>query len=853
MSKRRKKSRTESGAKRQGAAIRLSANAESRTWWLEALAADPNDPRALAFQYLDSKLLPEAEAAAIRALDLHPGNPDCYYVRCAVAVQLGEYRQAIDSGRRCLELLELPSAATPVQSALTDSPNLRARLYALLGIANEQTGAADSAITHFERAISIQPHNQSAYLGLAWLYRRQNRIPEAEKVVARGSKQCPEATELGMLSAILKPHATVSACMIVKNEEDQLPHCLDSIRDWVDEIVIVDTGSSDKTVEIATSYGARVFHQPWEGDFSKHRNHSLDQATGDWIFIIDADEQFCADDRPKVRAALDSDDVDIISINVFNVYGSDEATTTFLPSIRLFRRRLGLRYEGIVHNTLLLPPNASVARVSARLKHYGYDLSPDKMKQKFERSRALLESQLAADPDNPFALFNYAQLLRGAGENSLELHAPKILESAGRAVSLTNPDDPSQRHIHLMCLDQLGWVNMYLKKYDDAVQYAGRALSLKPDYLDPLLLLGHVYARMQNYDQATQWYTKYLKLQSEYDSSLETENIILMHIDSRAQALYGLAVIAELTNHPDQARELYEQTLAVKSGHLEANANLGRLLLGDGDLAEAKNCFLRQLRTTPDSIDALLGLGYISMQEHAFSDAERYFHQILEIDDHQVMALIRLGQISLRSGSADVARAYFNRASQADPARTVEIAESYSRAGFYREAISYYERPLGRDSGSSENFNDLGNCYFRLGEFDEAERYYRRATETVPVAPSAYRNYGLVLARQGRRSAAVEPFERYLKAGSEDVEIRRLVADFHRADGDPARALPHLEAILKVEALDTDALLALADCYLQMGHKDAAILGYEQVLRFHPGHPAAARRLQELQDPAPTL
>jgi glycosyltransferase involved in cell wall biosynthesis len=93
-----------------------------------------------------------------------------------------------------------------------------------------------------------------------------------------------------------KKKTTISLCMIVKNEESCLVRCMKSVRDHVDEIIIVDTGSMDNTVEIAESYGARVYHHPWENDFSKHRNQSLSYATGDWIFQLDADEELFPED-----------------------------------------------------------------------------------------------------------------------------------------------------------------------------------------------------------------------------------------------------------------------------------------------------------------------------------------------------------------------------------------------------------------------------------------------------------------------------------------------------------------------------------------------------------------------------
>ena len=86
--------------------------------------------------------------------------------------------------------------------------------------------------------------------------------------------------------------------MIVKNEEEMLPGCLEAVRDAVDEMVIVDTGSSDRTVEIAESFGAKVVHFPWNGSFADARNCSLDHATGDWVLYLDADEHLVPEDAP---------------------------------------------------------------------------------------------------------------------------------------------------------------------------------------------------------------------------------------------------------------------------------------------------------------------------------------------------------------------------------------------------------------------------------------------------------------------------------------------------------------------------------------------------------------------------
>ena len=100
-----------------------------------------------------------------------------------------------------------------------------------------------------------------------------------------------------------------------------------------------------------------------------------------------------------------------MAVNVLNVGGKYDEQVTFLPSIRFFRRDLGLRYEGIVHNQLKIDPTNPVLRTGVTVRHLGYGLSPEKIKAKAERTIGLLDRQLAENPDNPFALLNYAQVL----------------------------------------------------------------------------------------------------------------------------------------------------------------------------------------------------------------------------------------------------------------------------------------------------------------------------------------------------------------------------------------------------------------------------------------------------------
>ena len=176
------------------------------------------------------------------------------------------------------------------------------------------------------------------------------------------------------------------------------PRCLESVRDHVDEIIIVDTGSTDKTVEIAGKYGAKVYHRTWENSFSKARNYSLKYATCDWILILDADEEVIKKDAHKLREVI-KDPVVPETTHMANVFlvpvfskTSGNKNLAVANSGRLFKNHLGFHYEGIIHNTLKF--SDPTKNVNIRIDHYGYNHDEQQMERKFIRTSNLLNEQI---------------------------------------------------------------------------------------------------------------------------------------------------------------------------------------------------------------------------------------------------------------------------------------------------------------------------------------------------------------------------------------------------------------------------------------------------------------------------
>ncbi|MEW5993344.1 MAG: tetratricopeptide repeat protein, partial [Candidatus Zixiibacteriota bacterium] len=805
--------------------------------------------RLLAFGHAHRGQFVEAEKAARRGLGEFPESLDFYFVLAYIHLSLRELNQAIADATQFLSRWQRMKSGESPPTDFSFTGRFVTQLYNMLATAYRDKGEFEAARRYYEAAIEADPANNLPYVNLANLLRHYGQMDRANEVVEQGIKRCWQVSELRLLAQSQQPRVTVSACMIVKNEEELLPGCLESIRDWVDEIVIVDTGSTDRTVEIAESFGARLFHQPWEGDFSKHRNYSMEHATGEWIFIIDADERVYSEDISLIRKVLNQADYNLISINVFNVSGEGEEQVTFLPSIRFFRRKLGLKYEGIVHNLLVPPPGEPIMRAGIRLKHYGYGLSPEKMKEKISRSKALLEKQIAEDPDSAFARFNYAQLLRGEGVEGHPENAAKILEAAGRALQLTDPNAVSERHIHVMAHHQLAWVHFVLGEYDKAEKYCREALKIKQDYLDALLLLGQIALRQERPDRATEFFNKYLEVQARYNETCETDNIIILHPRSLPAAWYGLGLAAEQKGDRPQAHHYYRKLFETQPGFADTAVRLGRLALGDGDLAEAETAFRKNLEKDKDSIASLAGLAELCLIRKEYEQAEEYCRQALakEATDPTVLAVY--SRLLLETGREKEALAALETISKRaghSPEMLRQLAETYFIFGRYDEAASTYERLLEADPDNGFLLNDLGNCHYKSGRWDQAVRYYQRAVQTTSCPPVTNRNLGLALLQLGRLDEAVDSFQTYLERQPDEPEIWPLLGDLYARLGRFHDAISYYEKYLRQTPESVEALFSLSECYLSLGHTDSALLGYRRAVRLDSSFEPARKRLAEL-------
>jgi glycosyltransferase involved in cell wall biosynthesis len=297
--------------------------------------------------------------------------------------------------------------------------------------------------------------------------------------------------------------------MIVRNEERFLGDCLKSLEGVADEIVVVDTGSTDRTKEIAAGYGAKLFDFPWRDDFSAARNESVSHCLGEWILYVDADERLGVVDKEAVRADLSRPGFAAFTVK----YRPISWFTTF-REYRVFRNDPRIRFEGIIHETFV----PSVMKVCEEdglkigdsvleVDHIGYD---GDLGRKHRRNLPLLERHVANLPENIFLRYRLGAVLKGLGDTEgAEREWRRAIETVRRSSNLIPRDSLSYYDLIRLLLDKgedaaplleeaealfpdnylIMWakamVLMHGGGYEEAAGIFARLTSVDPDGIDP--------------------------------------------------------------------------------------------------------------------------------------------------------------------------------------------------------------------------------------------------------------------------------------------------------------------------------------------------------------------------------
>ena len=474
----------------------------------------------------------------------------------------------------------------------------------------------------------------------------------------------------------MKNRPTLAVCMIARNEGDRLSAAIESVRKVADQVIVVDTGSTDNTVECARALGARVIKHTWQDDFADARNRSLREAQCDWILCLDADECLAPESEAALGKAL-SGEAGGYMVRIESRVDSNAGKifVNFFP--RLFRNLEGIRFEGKVHEQV----TPSIRRMGLEIeisdiviKHTGYALSGSGLRAKARRNADLLLKEAEERPGDALVLFHL-----GEAYSMLEQYDDAV-EAYDGALRIGGLDSI----VRAALLQNKGTALVKLKQYDKALMSLRKAREFDPGLLTVHLVVASALYATKKYERAEEEVISYISICREVE---RIKRITLGHDPDIPNALVMLAKCRLAQGRVADAREALEDAL--------------RLGKSAGDS-----------KTSPDNGGRRAWKADATGQAH-----------------------VLLGKIAFEELRFGQAAAHFEEAVKAYPDEEVvhfELARAYVACGSNDKAIRMLEGAVGNGVEGPDLLRCLGVLKIKKKDFTGAIETYRRALEVDP-------------------------------------------------------------------------------------------------------------------------
>jgi glycosyltransferase involved in cell wall biosynthesis len=374
----------------------------------------------------------------------------------------------------------------------------------------------------------------------------------------------------------------LSVCLIAKNEERFLDGCLKSVRGLADQIVLVDTGSTDRTVEIARSHGAEVHFRAWDDDFSAARNAALLHARGDWVLILDADEEVSPAHHQALRAMLERPNVIAYRLPLVDV-GREGEGVSQVP--RLFRNAPRQFYVSRIHEQVYasLEINREAWSMEnrfgdAQLIHHGYQAEVVKGRNKVLRNLRLLEQANEEHPNDVNLLMNLGLELWRSGQNGIGLD---YYQKAYLAM-LKHPYEQTPPELREVLLTQYASHLMTLKRFDDVLTlFNERAIQLRQRTASHWFMLGLAQSALQRWEGCVESLRQCLTLRNQ-------QALTPIHADIRkALPAHCLAHALRKLDRKQEAADAYGQALQDEPGCEAARVEFATFAAEEGQVVPA--------------------------------------------------------------------------------------------------------------------------------------------------------------------------------------------------------------------------------------------------------------------------
>ncbi|WP_217596235.1 glycosyltransferase [Cohnella sp. GbtcB17] len=329
----------------------------------------------------------------------------------------------------------------------------------------------------------------------------------------------------------------ISVCLIVRNEEENLARALNSVPASY-EIIVADTGSTDRTMEIARTLGAKVVSIPWSDDFASARNASAAAATGDYILALDADEQLPADTEEQIRIFVAAYPKSAGCVQIINVMGEEVSKHRM---VRFYPNDGSFAFQGFVHEHVYYDgAPASFEDLPLIIAHYGYEAGEYEKKDKASRYIPLYEKHLAAHPDDGYMLYQTGKLYYGIKDWGKAEHYLRASVQCGQVDRLYYP----------VMLVMLGYLLKEQGRSGEAAALLKPVQQSYPSFPDLFFLLGLLAMDTGDFQGIPAYFSKALEI---------GETVQYTSVDGVGsyKAAYNLGVFYEVTGQRDLANRYY--------------------------------------------------------------------------------------------------------------------------------------------------------------------------------------------------------------------------------------------------------------------------------------------------------
>ncbi|MBI5416516.1 glycosyltransferase [Candidatus Poribacteria bacterium] len=601
-----------------------------------------------------------------------------------------DYKVNFELGIQYREIKDMEMAEKYLRKALELKPNF-ILAYSELGIVLGLTGRMKESIEIFSRGIAINPNCADLYNNLGFAYEAVNNILKAEECYSKALKITPEseAIKKNMNNVLQKKnnrHESISLCMIVKNEEKNLEEFFGSVSPYFEEIIVVDTGSTDNTRAVAIKYGAKIYDFPWINDFAAARNESIKHAASDWIMWCDADDRISEQDLKKIRKAIKQQRDTAFYCILSNVRQKEIDSTC--NQLRIFPNLPEVKFERPIHEQViysLKKYNLKFSFTDIVINHMGYE-DEIEVEKKIQRNIAIIEIEMKKNPDDHYLKFQMASSFAALK------HFSKAEELLNEIVSAKSKD--VGREMYAYSLVFLGKITKQ-SDFEKAKRYFNDAADFAPDYGVAHFCLGEIFYEKEEWENAIN------ALEQAKHYGIKAGILPLKKERFEFSTYYYLGKAYQKTGNIKKMEENYD--LAVKFGEnrLENQFDIGLSFIQEKIYSKASEIFKSLKEKKFRKKDSMFFYSLTKLYQRNFAEAKAQLEQIVVEFPEMTEAYLNLGVIEENSGEIE-------------------------------KAIYYYKKVIELDPVNFECIANLAHLYLKICEFNIANKYFKEAANLNP-------------------------------------------------------------------------------------------------------------------------